>query len=319
MSSFNEECPVELCASEERETWAELEMRHKKETRELEGRTRAMLKKATKGEKKKLEVEIEHMMNEMRIKHKDEEDELEEYGEFPVDDDAEEAPGEASLVAKLEKEKEEQLKREQEEIKSKREKAMKKKEKKKKKLEQEEAEKERIRQNAGPSMREEELKILNGALSTDCLRVKEVASDGHCLYRAVADQLKFILVPLGKANEAKDLDFVGLRQLAASTIREAEADFAPFLGIEAGSVEFSEYIRKVESVQDAEWGGQLELRAMATGLRRPIWVYDSSAPVLKMGEEFSCTEEPPIKVVYHRHYLSLGEHYNSVEAIEPDL
>ena len=34
---------MELCASEERETWAELEMRHKKETRELEGRTRAML------------------------------------------------------------------------------------------------------------------------------------------------------------------------------------------------------------------------------------------------------------------------------------
>jgi hypothetical protein len=45
--------------------------------------------------------------------------------------------------------------------------------------------KEEIDANAGPSQRELELERINTALSKDKLKVKEVASDGHCLYRYV--------------------------------------------------------------------------------------------------------------------------------------
>jgi OTU domain-containing protein 6 len=48
------------------------------------------------------------------------------------------------------------------------------------------------------------------------------------------------------------------------------------------------------------------------------WVYSATAPVLKMGEEFS---EPggagggtgPLRLSYHKHYYALGEHYNSIQ------
>jgi len=96
-------------------------------------------------------------------------------------------------------------------------------------------------------------------------------------------------------------------------LRAHADDFSPFLGLEAGSPEFLEYCAKVESVAGAEWGGQVELRALAACLERQIHVYDSTAPLLVMGEEFT---GPPLKVTYHRHYYSLGEHYNSVRFLE---
>ena len=64
----------------------------------------------------------------------------------------------------------------------------------------------------------------------------------------------------------------------------------------------------------AEWGGQIELRALAVCLERQIHIYDASTGVLVMGEQFDAFNA--LKVTYHRHYYSLGEHYNSVERAE---
>lgn len=131
-------------------------------------------------------------------------------------------------------------------------------------------------------------------------------------YRSLADQLKFSKIE--SIDLCDDIDFARLRQIAAAYLQSHSEDFAPFLGMDAASIEFQEYCAKVESVSGAEWGGQIELRALAAALERQIHVYDSSTPLLVMGQDFpDCN---PLKVTYHRHYYSLGEHYNSVERIE---
>ena len=59
-----------------------------------------------------------------------------------------------------------------------------------------ELEKERIKEEmikaAGPSAREEELKVINDVLKKDSLRVKEILSDGNCLYRSVDSALPIL-------------------------------------------------------------------------------------------------------------------------------
>ena len=131
-------------------------------------------------------------------------------------------------------------------------------------------------------------------------------------YRSLADQLQFSKIKSLDLDE--DMDFVRLRQLAAAYLRGHAEEFAPFLGMEAASIEFEEYCAKVDSVTGAEWGGQIELRALADALERQIHIYDSTTPLLVMGQDFP--DSNPLKLTYHRHYYSLGEHYNSVERIE---
>jgi hypothetical protein len=91
------------------------------------------------------------------------------------------------------------------------------------------------------------------------LQVKEITSDGHCLYRAVADQMNSVAAFVGAANvphawlqadatagsssSLRSFDFVELRKRAAAYIRSHPSEFTPFLGLEEGSLEFEDYCR----------------------------------------------------------------------------
>lgn len=152
-------------------------------------------------------------------------------------------------------------------------------------------------------------------LEAENLRVKEIPSDGHCLYRAIADQLNNNDSNQSSLHTSQRFDFEDLRLKAAAYMREHVDEFAPFLGMDGGGEAFEEYCAKVASVSDAEWGGQLEIRALSECLRRSIYVYDATN-VLKMGADYS-TEEP-LRISYHRHYYALGEHYNSLVSRELD-
>lgn len=200
--------------------------------------------------------------------------------------------------------------------------------KKDKKLEKEQTritEIKELKSTAGPSQRDQELSAINTRLLPLNLKVKEILSDGNCLYRAVADQCRVIDKQNLNTNlvitEDFDLtDFATMRILAGAYIRQHSDSFAPFLGIDIADPEFESYCTKIENVVTAEWGGQLEIRALSECLRRPIHVYEASVPVLKMGEIASidghCGESvEPIIITYHRHYYALGEHYNSVTSI----
>ena len=105
-----------------------------------------------------------------------------------------------------------------------------------------------MKSNAGESAREVELKAINAMLRSHSLnfQVKEILSDGNCLYRAIADQLNAIDVEYCGGENVKD--FAVLRHLAAQQIRARADEFAPFLGCSENSEEFDDYIRYVRCV-----------------------------------------------------------------------
>lgn len=72
---------------------------------------------------------------------------------------------------------------------------------------------------------------------------------------------------------------------------------------------FEEYCDRVISTSD--WGGQLELRALACALETPIHVFSAESDVISMGDEFTAMRQP-LQLTYHLHYYTLGEHFNSV-------
>ena len=73
-------------------------------------------------------------------------------------------------------------------------------------------------------------------------------------------------------------------------------------------MEYANYCDKVEKT--AEWGGQVELQALTHALKTPIIVYSATqAPVTMEGDGFA---GEPLRLAFHQHYYSMGEHYNSV-------
>jgi len=156
--------------------------------------------------------------------------------------------------------------------------------------------------------RDIELQQLNQQLQPLRLRVIEVLSDGHCLFRAIAKQLDM----LGLMNNLPQKNtYLTLRARAANYLRQHEETFAPFIEYNDSIKSYSDYCNQIEST--ALWGGQLEVQALANTLQAQIWVYTADAPLVQMGTEFS---SGPIKISFHRHYYVLGDHYNSVEPID---
>ena len=168
---------------------------------------------------------------------------------------------------------------------------------------------------SGPSAGEAESAKLATVLGSRGLRVREMKADGHCLYRAIADQL-IARAPAHEMSARLDPKnpHETLRALAARVMR-ADADaYRPFLETEHVGADadagWSRYLSDVEST--AAWGGQLELQALATGLRVPVEVLTADAPPAVMGEAFlGETDGVALRVCHHRRAFGLGEHYNS--------
>ncbi|ETV64741.1 hypothetical protein, variant 2 [Aphanomyces astaci] len=215
------------------------------------------------------------------------------------DDDAEAAPATAAAVADV-----------GEKANAKLEKAQRKRDKKR----QEERERlERIEfesQNV-VSQRQIESDAIAAQLTSLGLIVKEIPSDGHCMYHAVADQLKLTRRLPFPSSDA----YIPLRQKTAAYLRSHADDFVPFVELDYASDiaiqdQFESYCARVEAT--ADWGGQVELRALAQALAVPIEVYSASSSVLVMGDEYHREDQPPLRLSYHLHYYTLGEHFNSI-------
>ncbi|CAL1584630.1 unnamed protein product [Knipowitschia caucasica] len=147
-------------------------------------------------------------------------------------------------------------------------------------------------------------------LAQQQLQIREISSDGHCMYRAIEDQLSQKSL-FGGAMTVKEL-----RCQTAGHMRKNVDDFLPFLsnpqtGDLFSTDEFEKYCSDVEHT--SAWGGQLELRALTHTLQLPIEVVQADSPTIKIGEEYSgdC-----ITLVYMHHAYGLGEHYNSVEKLK---
>ncbi|KAJ0054949.1 hypothetical protein NL108_008658, partial [Boleophthalmus pectinirostris] len=121
-------------------------------------------------------------------------------------------------------------------------------------------------------------------LAQQQLQIKEISSDGHCMYRAIEDQLTQKSLSGGAMNVKE------LRCRTAEHMRSNMDDFWPFLtnpntGDLLTTEEFEKYCSDVEHT--SAWGGQLELRALTHILQLPIEVVQADSTTIKIGEEYS--------------------------------
>jgi len=133
---------------------------------------------------------------------------------------------------------------------------------------------------------------------------QQIAADGNCLYNSVLHQIKE--VQLQNADSCAEL-----RQKVAGFMRDNSNDFLPFFDSESDDDlprEFEEYCNTVATT--TSWGGQLELKAIAQLLHQHIIIHTAAGPDIEMGEDYK-GQSPPLHLTYHKHYYTLGEHYNS--------
>jgi OTU domain-containing protein 6 len=137
---------------------------------------------------------------------------------------------------------------------------------------------------------------------------KGIRPDGHCLFSAVADQLSQIGIPLGAESDAElkeDQRYKVVRKAAARYIEGHPDDFVAWL-----DEPLDQYVEKIRDT--AEWGGHLELLALAKTYNVRICVLqDGIAQNIEPGLEGS-KEPEKIWLAYYRHNFGLGEHYNSL-------
>lgn len=170
-----------------------------------------------------------------------------------------------------------------------------------------------------PDLREKERTDMASAMQQYGRTEKDIRPDGHCLYAAVADQLavaglgvKTSTDGVNGANGKTEDDLPGYRR-----VREAAADhiqlhpdhFAPFL-----EEPLETYTQKIKDT--AEWGGHLELMAIAQayGVRITVLQGDGRLETIAP-EDMTSTDGSTLWLAYYRHHYGLGEHYNSLRPL----
>jgi OTU domain-containing protein 6 len=169
-----------------------------------------------------------------------------------------------------------------------------------------------------PDPRAREKESMLAAFKARGLKEKEIRADGHCLYSAVADQLTLHHIGLAprisptiageEAVKVKEvLPYKAVRRTTAEYIKANADEFEPFL-----EEPLHEYVRKVG--ETAEWGGQLELMALAKAYGVKISVLDGNGSVheIEGSDGVNKEDEKRIWLAYYRHGFGLGEHYNSL-------
>ncbi|XP_076283434.1 deubiquitinase OTUD6B [Lasioglossum baleicum] len=150
-----------------------------------------------------------------------------------------------------------------------------------------------------------ETQTIKKILSERGLMIYEIPSDGHCLYNAIAHQLKIV----GEAP----LSFHELRVKTAIYLKENMNEFLPFISNPESDDFLSpeQYERYCNDVADTSaWGGAVELQVLSHVLKCPIEVIQASGAPYIIGDGY--TNGKKITLTYHRHMYELGAHYNSV-------
>ncbi|KAK7014903.1 OTU domain-containing protein 6B [Favolaschia claudopus] len=156
------------------------------------------------------------------------------------------------------------------------------------------------------------------------VEIHEINPDGHCLYSAVADQLRLLsMLPPAQAT------YHATREVAATYIYNHPDDFLPFLPSAAGEdgvgaqdpgfmspEEFRTYCDSVR--RTAVWGGEPEILALSRAYKVPIHVVQAGRPPVVVhspngpSDDAQLTDKLVVRISYHRRMYGLGEHYNSL-------
>ncbi|PYH87480.1 OTU-like cysteine protease [Aspergillus ellipticus CBS 707.79] len=173
-----------------------------------------------------------------------------------------------------------------------------------------------------------EKEVMDGVFKRLNLKEVEINPDGHCLFSAIACQLDEQglglkpnpkrMVLQGPTQSRVDTvaspkhdGYRAVRAVAADFIQEHRDDFEAFM-----EEPLDQYTRKVKLT--AEWGGQLELQAIARAYGVEINVIQGDGRIEKIepGESDEPDDEERGKRViwlaYYRHTYGLGEHYNAL-------
>ncbi|KAI0421276.1 OTU domain-containing protein 6B [Xylaria grammica] len=140
----------------------------------------------------------------------------------------------------------------------------------------------------------------------------EIRPDGHCLFSAIADQLAQRKIPIAPSSggEGEVPPYKVVRRVATDYMDSHPDDFAPFL-----EEPLESYVPKIRDT--AEWGGQLELLALASAYQVEIKVVQNGRtetiqPSGGLGQTQADRGDQTIWLAYYRHGYGLGEHYNSL-------
>ncbi|CAG8906298.1 unnamed protein product [Penicillium egyptiacum] len=173
-----------------------------------------------------------------------------------------------------------------------------------------------------------EQEVMDAVFKKLGLKEIEVTPDGHCLYSAVAKQLdesglglrpdpsRIVLQPATQSRidtvaSPQHDGYRAVRAVTADFIMEHKEDFEAFM-----EEPLESYTRKIKLT--AEWGGQLELQAIARayGVEINVVQKDGRMEKIESGESDNFDEEEKRKRViwlaYYRHTYGLGEHYNAL-------
>ncbi|KAJ7219226.1 hypothetical protein GGX14DRAFT_435174 [Mycena pura] len=156
------------------------------------------------------------------------------------------------------------------------------------------------------------------------VRIHEINPDGHCLFSAVADQLKLLsILPSAQAS------YVTTRTAASTYIYTHPDEFLPFLPSVAGEDgtgsadpglmsprEFEQYCASIRDT--AVWGGEPEILALCRAYNVPIHVVQAGRPPVVVHNPIGSStdaqvmDQRVVRISYHRRMYGLGEHYNSL-------
>ncbi|XP_033117213.1 deubiquitinase OTUD6B-like [Anneissia japonica] len=270
------------CEGSERINHGNIAQRHKRERKELNGKIQAMKHAIPKGDKKKKkETTIEIAKLEAELNNRQEEELKNLIKPNSVTEN-----GIETGMEKLNMQDKPEEKVEEKVVKTTRaQKRRNKKANKEKEREQRIAEEES--NNVFSNRKMEEQKI-NAILTGRGLCIREIASDGHCLYNALIDQL---------ARQGVQTKLQNLREQTAEYMRSHMEDFLYFLcksdsGEPYTPEEYEEYCREIANT--AAWGGQHEINAISHIYQSPIEVIQADSPPLTVGEHFSEKHMPLI-------------------------
>jgi OTU domain-containing protein 6 len=151
-----------------------------------------------------------------------------------------------------------------------------------------------------------ELSRIKEKLKKMGLEIKEVSSDGNCMFYAVSDQLRR---QLNVERSVKEL-----RELTSEYMLRNAGEFGPFMcseetGDPYGADEYRRYCERMRECAAPVWGSMTELRALSDVLGVRIEVVQAEgAEILVGGGEAA---RGKLVVTYHRRMFGSGEHYNS--------
>jgi OTU domain-containing protein 6 len=289
----------------EAESLDQMQARHRRELKDVQGRITSKKKNSTKKTRKGVNEECAEMERQLREQHAAQiaglGGTLQPVASLASEDEAEPNGVDEEVDEKTDTSPTQQQQQQQQPRKRNRQK-----ERLARRAAEQDAAGQRAQEEASTMTdhRAKESEYMKKVFATHGLVEKDIDPDGHCLFSAVADQLSQSGIPSGRTDSSEP-EYKTVRRAAAAFMAENGDDFAPFL-----EDDLETYVARIRDT--AEWGGQLELTALARRYGAEIRVVQDGR-MERIGEQDGAHKTPKVLwLAYYRHGYGLGEHYNSL-------